>query len=192
MLIVVRHGRTAANAAGELLGRRDPGLDDLGRRQAEAIGAAVESPSRVVTSPLRRCRETAAAWGLPVAVDERLIEIDYGKLEGAKLADVPASTWAAWQADPAWRPPAGETLEELTARVSEALADLADEAESSDVVVVSHVSPIKAAVSWALGVGAEISWRCFVAQASITRVATRGGRPSLHAFNDISHLADID
>ena len=54
------------------------------------------------------------------------------------------------------------------------------------------IKSIKAAVSWALGVGAEISWRCFVAQASITRVATAGGRPSLHSFNDISHLIDID
>ncbi len=192
MLIVVRHGRTAANAAGELLGRRDPGLDALGWRQAEAIGRAIESPSRVVSSPLRRCRETASVWGLPVAVDERLIEIDYGELEGMPLSEVPPATWAAWRADPAWRPRDGETLEEMTARVSAALADLADEAASDDVVVVSHVSPIKAAVAWALGVGGEISWRCFVAQASVTRVAIAGGRPSLHSFNETSHLIDIN
>lgn len=191
-MIVARHGRTAANAAGELLGRRDPGLDELGWRQAEAIGAAIDSPSRVVSSPLRRCRETASVWGLPVVVDERVIELDYGELEGTPVSEVSPATWAAWRADPGWRPPAGETLEELTARVGAALADLAEEAAAGDVVVVSHVSPIKAAVSWALGVGAEISWRCFVAQASITRVATAGGRPSLHSFNDISHLIDID
>ena len=192
MLIVVRHGRTAANAAGELLGRRDPGLDDDGRRQAAALAAAIPTPDRVVSSPLRRCRETAAAFGLDLEVDERFIEIDYGELEGIPAAELPAETWAAWRADPGWRPPGGETLEELAVRVAAALDDLAEAAAASDVVVVSHVSPIKAAVAWALGVGIDISWRCHVAQASVCRIATGAGRRSLQSFNDIGHLSVVE
>ena len=95
-----------------------------------------------------------------------------------------------WRADPSWRPTGGETLEELAERVGAALDDLADAAAERDLVVVTHVSPIKAAVAWALGVGIEISWRCYVAQASVTRISTSAGRPSLHAFNEVSHLAE--
>ena len=59
MLIVARHGRTAANAAGELLGRRDPALDDVGRAQAAAIATVVPAGARVISSPLTRCVQTA-------------------------------------------------------------------------------------------------------------------------------------
>lgn len=191
MLILARHGRTAANASGELLGRRDPGLDATGRRQARAIGEALADADRVISSPLRRCRETAVAIGKPVEVDDRFIELDYGALEGTPVADVPASTWAAWRADIAWRPDAGESLEDLASRVRPALTELMDEAAERDIVVVSHVSPIKAAVAWAMGAGVESQWRCFVQQASISRIATAGGAPALHSFNEIHHLSSV-
>jgi broad specificity phosphatase PhoE len=54
--------------------------------------------------------------------------------------------------------------------------------------VVSHVSPIKAAVAWALGVGDEASWRIWVGPASITRIGFAGRTPSLRAFNELAHL----
>ena len=75
MLIVVRHGRTPANAAGQLLGRRDPELDELGRAQAAAVGIAIPTAARVISSPLMRCRQTAEAIGTSVEIDERLIEV---------------------------------------------------------------------------------------------------------------------
>ncbi|HAZ55902.1 MAG TPA: hypothetical protein DCY78_01570, partial [Acidimicrobiaceae bacterium] len=71
MLFVVRHGRTAANASGLLLGRLDPDLDELGVRQATAAAAALGSVDRVVSSPLLRTRHTAEAFGLEVEVDDR-------------------------------------------------------------------------------------------------------------------------
>jgi alpha-ribazole phosphatase len=189
VLIIARHGRTVANASGELLGRRDPGLDDVGLDQAAAIGRALSGADRVVSSPLRRCRETAAALGMPVDVDERFIELDYGVLEGTPVAEVSASTWNEWRADTGWRPEGGESLDDLAARVWPALTDLVAEARERDVVVVSHVSPIKAAVAWSLGVGIEVQWRCFVQQASISRIAIRGETPVLHSFNETHHLA---
>ena len=97
MLIVVRHGRTPANAAGQLLGRRDPELDELGRAQAAAVGIAIPTAARVISSPLTRCRQTAEAIGTSVEIDERLIEVDYGDFEGLAIGDVPAATWAAWR-----------------------------------------------------------------------------------------------
>ncbi len=191
MLIVVRHGRTPANAAGQLLGRLDPGLDDVGRAQAAAIASAVPTDARVISSPLRRCRETAAAIGDDVEIDERLIEIAYGELEGVPVRDVPAETWRAWRSDSGWAPPGGESHDQLAARVWSLLDEHAAAAADHDIVLVSHVSPIKAALAWALGVGIEVAWRSFVAQASILRIATSGPAPSLHSHNEVHHLAAV-
>ena len=189
MLIVVRHGRTEANASGLLLGRRlDPALDDLGRRQAEVLAATVPPSARVVSSPLRRTRETAEAFGRPVELDDRWIELDYGELDGTPLRDVPRDVWAGWQADPSWAPPGGESLVDLGDRVRDACEALVDEAAERDVIVVTHVSPVKASLAWALGVGDEIAFRAYVAPASITTIATGGVRPSLHSFNGCTHL----
>jgi broad specificity phosphatase PhoE len=219
MILLVRHGRTAANARGLLLGRLDVDLDDEGCRQAAALATAVEETSDrvrlVVSSPLQRCRATAdvvaAAVGVPVAVDERWIELDYGELDGTPTASVPAETWAAWIGDIGWAPPGGESLADLGERVRSACADLVDgtgaEGRSSssaaaatgagpagsaagDVVVVTHVSPIKAAIAWALGVGDDLAWRLHVAPASISRIGLRSGGTHrvLHSFNETAHL----
>lgn len=192
MLIVCRHGRTPANAAGELLGRRDPGLDDRGRAQAAAIAAVIPSGLRVISSPLRRCQQTAAAIGVEVETDDRLIEIAYGELEGLPVGEVSAETWRRWRSDVHWAPAGGESHASLGARVWELLDELAEPAAEADIVLVSHVSPIKAATAWALGVGIEIAWRSFVSQAAIVRIATAGGTPSLHSFNDVAHLAGLE
>ena len=188
MLIVVRHGRTEANAAGRLLGRGDPGLDELGRRQAEALRSVVAGASRVVCSPLLRTRETAAALGLPVTIDERWIEVDYGILEGEPFRDLSPEILSQWMSDPGFAPEGGESIAALGVRVRAACDDLAEEASERDIVVVSHVSPVKAAVAWALDVGDEITWRLYVAPASVTKVAVGPVRRSLHLFNAQDHL----
>jgi broad specificity phosphatase PhoE len=73
--------------------------------------------------------------------------------------------------------------------VREALDELTEVARTSKVVVVTHVSPLKAGVAWALGVGDEIAWRLFVSPASVSRIDVSRGRPSLVSFNELSHLA---
>lgn len=188
MLIVVRHGRTATNARGALLGRSDPSLDELGETQAAAVRRALGPVDRIVSSPLLRCRQTAAAIGGAVEIDDRLIELDYGEWDGLPIADLPSRVWADWRNDPDLRPPGGETLTELGSRVGTALEDLRADAQHRDVVVVTHVSPIKATLAWTLGVGIEVSWRAFVAPASITRIAVGEHGPSLHSFNEVAHL----
>ncbi len=188
MLIIVRHGRTASNAAGLLLGRADPPLDDAGVEQAAALAAALPQPERVVTSPLRRARQTAAAFDRPADVDERWIELDYGDFDGRPAADVPEDVWVTWQADPDFAPPGGESLAAVRTRVEEAASELLEEATRHDIVVVTHVSPVKAAVGWALGVGHEINWRTFVEPGSYTRIGRGGLGPTLRAFNVVAHL----
>jgi broad specificity phosphatase PhoE len=192
VLIVVRHGRTEANASGLLLGRRlDPGLDDLGVRQARALAGVVSGATRIVCSPLRRTRETAEVLGLPVTIDDRGVEIDYGTLDGTPLAAVPERTWTEWRADIGFVPGGGESLAALGERVREAADDLAEEARHHDIVVVTHVSPIKAVAAWALGAPDEVVWRMYCAPASVTEIATGGRAPSLHSYNVTTHLAEL-
>ena len=193
MLVIVRHGRTDHNAAGLLLGRLDPPLDPLGRDQAVALAAAIGPVDRVIASPLQRATETAAAFGRPIEIDERWIEVDYGAYDGMPLGEVPAEAWAAWRRDPEFAPPGGESLRGLGARVAAALDDLtASDAPETTTVIVTHVSPIKAAVSWALGGDELTTWRLWVAPASITRIATTARGAVVHTFNEIAHLTTAD
>jgi broad specificity phosphatase PhoE len=186
MLLLVRHGRTDANAQGLLLGRADPPLSDEGRLQAAQLATAIPPAARVIASPLRRTRETAEAFGLPVELDERWIELDYGELDGTPLRDVPPDLWRAWRADPTFAPAGGESLAGLGARVREACAELVDEARGGDVVVVSHVSPIKAGIAWALGAGDELAWKLFVQIASIARIGVDQWGTTLRSFNEVA------
>lgn len=172
----------------------------LGRAQAAAIAVAVGAagaPALVVSSPLLRARQTAEAVADAVGaagdivVDERWIELDYGELEGTELASIAPELWAAWRGDPSFTPPGGESVAMLGERVRGACVELAERAARETVVVVSHVSPIKAAVAWALGVGDEVSWRMFLDVASICRLAIRPQGPSLVSFNDVAHLSPL-
>jgi broad specificity phosphatase PhoE len=197
VLILVRHGQTAVNAEGRLQGRIDAPLTDLGRRQAVAAGAAFDASSvrRVVVSPLLRARETAEAFGLPasvpVEVDERWIELDYGEWDGRPLRSMPADAWDTWRRDASFAPPGGESLLALEARVRAACADLSDDAADGDVVVVSHVSPIKTAVAWALDVGPLTQWRMFLDVAAICRITIGPRGPSLVGYNSTAHLTSV-
>jgi broad specificity phosphatase PhoE len=195
MLILVRHGRTTANASGLLQGRVDHVLDPVGELQAAAITTAIGKVERIVSSPLRRARETATVLaerlGLTVEIDDRWIELDYGEWDELPVRGVPAETWASWRLDDAFCPPGGESLAQLQTRVDGACTALARHSDTEDVAVFSHVSPIKAAIAWALGVGPSISWRMNVAQASISRIRLEGPVPSLISFNEVTHLVAI-
>ena len=191
MLILVRHGEAAGNAAGVLLGRSDSPLTDRGRAQAAAWAGTLGTVNRIISSPLQRARDTAAALsgGDAVEVDERWVEVDYGQFEGEALGSVPAEVWQRWRSDVTFCPPGGESLAAVGTRVRAACEELfttsGDEARSKDghVVVVSHVSPIKAAVAWALGTGDATAWRLFLSTASVTTIGWGSDAPVLHGYN---------
>lgn len=186
MLVLVRHGQTAENARGVLLGRQDPPLSDVGRRQAAALVGVVPTDGRVISSPLRRARETADAFGRPVVVDERWIELDYGALDGCRPDELGDDVWRRWRSNPTYVPPGGgESLRTLGQRVRAACDAIEGEAAERDVVVVSHVSPIKAAIAWALDVGEEVAWRMFVLDGSMTRIRIDRHGPVLLSFNEV-------
>jgi alpha-ribazole phosphatase len=191
MLILVRHGRTAANAAGQLQGRLDQPLDDLGERQALAVAAHVGAVDEVISSPLLRARQTADAFGRPVNVDERWIEIAYGKYEGMPHGDVPAEVWNSWRTDANFVPEGGESAAAVDVRVRHACDELVERIGDQDIVVVSHVSPMKSAVAWALGVDFGIAWRTHLSHAAVCRIEMRPQGPVLFSFNERAPLTPM-
>ncbi len=193
MLILVRHGESVANAQGLLLGRTDAELTEKGRVQASSARSLLSDPvAEVRTSPLARARDTAGLLdlGAPVTVDDRWIEVDYGEFECQPLGGIPASVWQQWRTNPDFRPEGGESLADVDERITAACQELFAQdgagarRPDGDVVVVSHVTPIKAAVAWALGT-ADLYWRLHLRTASVTRIGWNRDAPILHAFNEV-------
>ena len=188
MLFLVRHGRTEANARNLLQGRLDPPLDDMGRRQAQAMAERIGSVDEVIASPLVRAQETASYFadvsGAEIVTDERWIELAYGDYEGMPVGEVPPEVWQSWRTNEEFATPGGESFGALNDRVRAACSDLTERLGGRDIVVVSHVSPIKSAVSWALGTSMEIMFNCHLSQASLCRVDLGKFGPVLHSFNE--------
>lgn len=196
MIVLARHGETPANRQGLILGRADPDLTDHGRDQARIMARALatEHPVAVVSSPLRRARQTAeaiaSAAGLAVELDERLIEVDWGELEGRPyLGIAPAGLATAETGSPVAE--GGESLTSLRERVAPCCEELLERAGTGIVIAVSHVSPIKAAVAWSLGVDDRVAWRMRLSLASISRITRRADALFLVSFNEVGHLSGV-
>lgn len=194
LLTLVRHGRTHANAGGLLQGHVDNELDPIGIDQAAMLGPAlvrVAPVARIISSPLRRAQQTATAiaehCGTDVETDVRWIELDYGDYDGQPMTSIAPEVWTQWRADAHFRPPGGESMAELDLRVRAAIDDLVRSSDGGHVVVVSHVSPIKAAVAWALGVDIGVSWRTALDRASMSTIRLHDVRPALVTFNVTVH-----
>jgi broad specificity phosphatase PhoE len=193
-IIIVRHGRTEFNAAGRLQGRTDNPLDEVGLAQAEAVATYLApellSDTLIVCSPLLRARQTATAIaqgvGASLEIDERWIELDYGAFEGLRQSEVPTNVWREWRSDSNFAAPQGESLNQVQQRVADACAELAQRLDGRTAVVVSHVSPIKSAVAWALGVDVSVGWKTQLATASITRLAISANGAALTSFNEVA------
>lgn len=149
--LVLRHAPTAWNAAGRIQGRTDCPLSPEGVERA--LTWQVPASFRHVpcfSSPLRRCLDTARAMGLSPFVDDRLVEMDWGTLEGATLAGMRAEGGAEFTRREAagldFRPPGGETPREAGAR---ALAVLSE--ATSDAVIVTHKGVMRALLALATG-----------------------------------------
>jgi ribonuclease H / adenosylcobalamin/alpha-ribazole phosphatase len=196
--LLLRHGQTPASVQKRYAGVSDLPLTDVGIRQAAAAGKRLKSAGIgvIVTSPLlraaRTAAEVAAATGAPVLTDDGLRETDFGAWDGLTFADV-AERWpaemTAWLADPAVAPPGGESLAEVTARVTEALHRVLDGRDRQTVLIVSHVTPIKALVAAALLAPPAALYRMHLDVAALCQIDWYADGPAvLRSFNDTSHL----
>ncbi|MFH8688165.1 bifunctional RNase H/acid phosphatase [Streptomyces anulatus] len=201
-LVLLRHGETALTPEKRFSGSggTDPELSANGRGQAErAAGhfAALGTVQEIVSSPLRRCRETAAAvagrLGLDVRIDEGLRETDFGAWEGLTFGEVReryADDLTAWLASPDTAPTGGgESFAEVAERVAAARDRIVARYAGRTVLLVTHVTPIKTLVRLALGAPPEALFRMELSAASISTVAHYAdGNASVRLLNDTSHL----
>jgi ribonuclease H / adenosylcobalamin/alpha-ribazole phosphatase len=200
--VLLRHGETPLTPEKRFSGSggTDPELSPIGRHQAERVAAALAARGTVqavVTSPLRRCRETAEAvaarLGLDVRVDEGLRETDFGAWEGLTFAEVkeryPADL-EAWLASSKVAPTGGgESFAVVARRVALSRDKLIARYAGRTVLLVTHVTPIKTLVRLALGAPPESLFRMELSAASLSVVAYYAdGNASLRLLNDTSHL----
>ncbi|HEY0126865.1 MAG TPA: bifunctional RNase H/acid phosphatase [Blastococcus sp.] len=194
----LRHGQTEHTPERRFSGRNDLPLSRSGRAEAEAAARRVRDlgVEVVLASPLPRTRETAdivaGALDLPVTLDDDLVELDFGDLEGLTATEARERHPLAarrFMADVTVAAPNGESIADVSARVARARRRVLSEHEGRTVLVVSHVTPIKLLLAAGLGVGDEVVHRVFLEAASLSSVAwSSDGRSSVRLVNDTSHL----
>jgi broad specificity phosphatase PhoE len=196
MIILIRHGQTTTNAQRLLVGHSDAELTELGERQARALVPYLADVAEVWVSPLRRTQATAALAlpELEPIVKESFIEVSYGALDGQPLSVISAEQWRAFEHDHDVALGGGESLASVDRRVfgelDALLYDKGSLLHSGDhhLAIVSHVSPIKSAAVWALGVSGSVAWRTRLDNGSITTITARGSTPTLVRFNMVPAL----
>ena len=205
VIALARHGETTWNVAGRYQGRLESDLTRRGEAQAHALAEAFAVPPlplagrpvRVISSPLRRCRETAvplaAQLGLPIEIDERLIEIGHGAWEGLlrdEIADRDPERYRAWHTEPASvRFPGGEGLSEVAARWESFAADLA--ASEEVAVVVTHDAVVRIALLLLQGRPFDEFWSVAVENAAFARLDRQDGTLRLVTESFTGHLATL-
>jgi probable phosphomutase (TIGR03848 family) len=195
-VILLRHGRTTANAGGVLAGWT-PGvqLDDTGEQQVRAVGERLAPVplAAVVSSPLERCRQTAAAVlpgrDLEPALDDRLGEARYGDWTGRSLKElVKEPLWKVVQQHPSaavFPGPEGEGLAQTQARAVAAVREWNARLGPDAVwLACSHGDVIKAVLADALGLHLDQFQRIVVDPASISVVTYTDTRPFVVRVND--------
>ncbi len=199
LVLLIRHGHTPT--AGRILTgwARGVHLSERGRAQAEALVRRLEGVpiDAVYSSPLERCRETAAplarARGLPVRTRRDLLEVNYGEWSGRSIRQLARTrTWRAVQRTPsAVRFPGGETLPEVQARAIDAVRDIAQAHPEGIVAVVTHADVVRLALAGLLGLPLDLYQRLTVDPGSVSAVAFHDAEVRALRLNDTGDLAQL-
>lgn len=197
-LLLLRHGETPLSVERRFAGSADIELTATGHAQASAAAhrLAGRGIDTVVSSPLRRARETAEhvarELGLTVRVDEGFGEVDFGEWEGKSFAEVRRDHPAeldAWLADTAVAPPAGESFASVMRRVGESQEKLLARHQGQTVLIVSHVTPIKTLIQSAMLAPPQALHRMHLDVGCLSEIdAYSDGPMVVRSLNDTAHL----
>jgi len=182
---LMRHGEPVGGR--RYRGQVDDPLSEKGWAQMRAAVAGATPWTRIVSSPLVRCRAFAEALaverGLPLEFDARLMEGGFGAWEGRSAAEIETANPGAvarFKADPVGaRPPGAEPLEDFHARVTAALDALVARYAGGHLLVVGHAGVMRMALAWTLQMPVAHAYRIDVAPATLTRLRIDGGHASL-------------
>ena len=199
--LLLRHGQTPLSIEKRFSGIGDPALTAVGEAQAAAAAARLGSSAAtaVVSSPLGRARQTAAAVAATLGVepefDAGLQETDFGDWEGCTFGEV-RKRWPAemdaWLGSTAIAPPFGESFDQTTTRVQAALSRVRASYAGERVVIVSHVSPIKTLLRLALDAPPSALYRMHLDLCCLSEVQWFADGPAVvRAMNDTHHLVGL-
>ena len=201
--VLLRHGETLLTPEKRFSGggsdAGDPELSERGLQQSTRAAAALAARGTVqavVSSPLKRARQTAetvaARLGLEVRIEQGIRETDFGAWEGLTFAEVQhryPDELSAWLASPETAPPGGESFADTSRRVALSRDKLLARYAGRTVLLVTHVTPIKTLVRLALGAPPESLFRMELSAAALSAVQYYSdGNTSLRLFNDTGHL----
>jgi len=194
-LIFVRHAEPVRTLAGTSDGPADPGLTKLGFEQAERLAAwlACEPVDAVVSSPMRRARETAAplaaALGLDVEIVDGLVEYDATSADYIPMDELKASGDPRWlaMAEGRWEEFGADPAHVFKARVAECVDGIVARNPGRRVVAVCHGGVVNCALATVLGIERYLWFE--PVYTSISRVvAARSGIRSIVSLNERAHL----
>ncbi|MBB4932232.1 putative phosphoglycerate mutase [Lipingzhangella halophila] len=198
-LLLLRHGETPLSAEKRFAGAGDIALTELGHAQARAAARrlAGRGIDTIVSSPLRRARDTAAhvarELSLTVRVDDGFREVDFGEWEGKTFAEVRRENPAdleRWLADPDVAPPGGESFASAMRRVGEARDKLLARHRAETVLIVSHVTPIKTLLQTAMLAPPQALYRMHLDVGCLSEIDCFSDGPMVvRSMNDTAHLA---
>jgi broad specificity phosphatase PhoE len=198
----VRHGETEWNREHRSQGLSDIELNEVGRKQAEAIAKALQNEpiETIYTSPLRRASETAKAIArchqAEVVILDGLKELDLGYIDGLSPQEMKrdfSQFWEEWVKDPAvTKLPGGETLLDLQERAWSSVQEIIEKQCNGVVAIVSHYFAILSIIYKALGLNLSNLRRLKldIGSISILEYGERGFM--LRIFNDTCHLGEFD
>jgi probable phosphoglycerate mutase len=201
-IIVVRHGHVEWLAPERFRGHAELPLSDLGRRQAQAVAgyiAATWQPEAVYTSPLGRCRETAAAIAAllhfePQPVDG-LVDIDYGEWQGL-TRDEAEQRWRGeiglWFRSPHLAViPRGETLAAVLSRATAALRDIVRHHRDGTVALVGHDSVNRVLLLFVLELPLSRYWHLRKDPCCVNELLFDNGSFAIGSINQTQHLCRV-
>jgi probable phosphoglycerate mutase len=198
--MLLRHGETPLSIEKRFSGRGDVALSERGEAQAAAAAERLIKLgiSAIVSSPLRRTQQTAAAaaavLGLEVTIDDDFAETDFGEWEGATFGEIgkrSPEALRAWLDDPSIAPPGGESMAATVKRVAAARDRVVATYPGQTVLVVSHVTPIKSMLRDAIGAPLDAVYRLYLDPASLSTIDWYADRPGVvRLMNDTSHLGE--
>jgi broad specificity phosphatase PhoE len=181
--VLVRHGETEWSASGRHTSHTDVPLTERGRTQATALGSRLSGRrfARVLTSPMRRARDTCALAGFAslAVVDGDLHEWDYGVYEGRTLAEVrdEVPSWSVWDGPT----PGGESAADVGARANRVIATLHE--IDGDVLMFGHGHFLRALGARFVGLAADDGRRFRLDTATLSTLGYERGTPVFLSWN---------
>ncbi|HLH95510.1 MAG TPA: histidine phosphatase family protein [Xanthobacteraceae bacterium] len=199
-IILVRHGHVEGIDPPRFRGRTELALTDRGRRQARETAKRIQAswnPVGVYSSPLGRCVATATAIAAavrtsPPEILESLNDLDYGAWQSRTYEEVKADApelFELWLKAPHLvRFPAGESLQDLAARVADALRLVLERHPHDAVVMVGHDSVNRALLLQVLDQPLSAYWRLSQDPCGISEIQIANGESRVHRVNETYHL----